>query len=365
MRTESPFAHAYAVVMAGGSGTRFWPLSRRNRPKQLLDLFGRRTLVEQAVARIRNVLPPDRIYVFTNEWVRDQIRRRLPELPSAQIVAEPAMRNTAPTLGLAAHEILRRDAEGLMVVLAADHIIAKTGPFLRILRVACRWAKSPGRSMVLGIKPTAPLTGYGYVRLGREAGRLEGHPIRCVKKFTEKPSLKTARAYLASGEYLWNSGMFVWRADTLLRNLEQFQPRMAGLLARIAAAGGVRARRTLRALFPQCEKISIDYALMEKISNVYAIPADIGWSDVGSWAVAYELHPKDKNANVRPGDSLALDSRGNMIVTTGKKMVVTIGVRDLVIADTRDALLVCARERSQDVGKAVQELERRGLHKLL
>jgi mannose-1-phosphate guanylyltransferase len=209
------------------------------------------------------------------------------------------------------------------------------------------------------------VTGYGYVRLRPQEGRLVGQPVHRVKKFTEKPSLKMARAYLASGEYLWNSGMFVWRADTLLRNLERFQPRMAGLLARIAAAGGIRARRALRELFPQCEKISIDYALMEKISNVYAVPADIGWSDVGSWAVAYELRPKDKEANVRPSDGLALDSRGNMIVTTGRKMVVTVGVHDLIIADTGDALLVCARERSEDVGKAVQELERRGLHKLL
>jgi len=364
MPKESPFAHAYAVVMAGGSGTRFWPLSRRKRPKQLLDLFGRQTLVEQAVARIRKALPPGRIYVYTNELVRNEICRRLPEIPPTQIVAEPALRNTAPTLGLAAHEILRRDADGLMVVLAADHVIKKTGAFLRVLRVACQWA-TPGRSMVLGIKPSGPVTGYGYVRLGPQEGRLVGQPVHRVKKFTEKPSLKMARAYLASGEYLWNSGMFVWRADTLLRNLERFQPRMAGLLARIAAAGGIRARRALRELFPQCEKISIDYALMEKISNVYAVPADIGWSDVGSWAVAYELRPKDKEANVRPSDGLALDSRGNMIVTTGRKMVVTVGVHDLIIADTGDALLVCARERSEDVGKAVQELERRGLHKLL
>jgi len=365
MPRESPFAHAYAVVMAGGSGTRFWPLSRRKRPKQLLELFGRETLVEQAVARIRKALPPDRIYVYTNELVRNDIRRRLPEIPPAQIVAEPASRNTAPTLGLAAHEILRRDPDGLMVVLAADHVIEQTRAFLRILRAACQWAMTLGRSIVLGIKPSGPVTGYGYVRLGRQEGGLDAQPVHRVEKFTEKPSLKVARAYLASGKYLWNSGMFVWRADTLLRNLEQFQPRLSQLLGRIAVAGGIGAHRTLRELFPQCEKISIDYALMEKISNVYAVPADIGWSDVGSWAVAYELRPKDEAANVRPGESLSLDSQGNMIVTTKKKMIVTVGVRDLVIADTGDALLVCALERSQDVGKVVQELERRGLHKLL
>jgi mannose-1-phosphate guanylyltransferase len=352
-------------VMAGGSGTRFWPFSRRQRPKQLLDLFGRETLVEQAVARLRCAIPPERIYVYTNELVRGKICRRLPGIPPAQIVAEPAARNTAPTLGLAAHEILRRDADGLMVVLAADHIIEQTSAFQRVLRIACQWGAAPGRSMVLGIKPTGPATGFGYVRLGKQEGRLEGQPIYRVEKFTEKPALKLARRYLASGKYVWNSGMFVWRADTLLRSLERFQPRMAQLLGRIAAAGGIRARRTLRELFPQLEKISIDYALMEKISDVYAVPADIGWSDIGSWAVAYELHAKDKEANVRPGQSLCLGSHGNMIVTTQKKMIVTVGVRDLVIADTGDALLVCALDHSQDVGKAVQELERRGFHKLL
>ena len=365
MPKESPFTHAYAVVMAGGSGSRFWPLSRRKRPKQLLDLFGRETLVEQAVARLHKIIPRERIYVYTNELVRRQILRRLPGIPPAQIVAEPASRNTAPTLGLAAHEILRRDPHGVMVVLAADHVIERTGAFLRTLRVACQWGAAPGRSMVLGIKPTTPATGYGYVRLGKQEGRLDGQPIHRVERFTEKPSLKVARRYLASGRYLWNSGMFVWRADTLLRNLEQFQPRMARLLGRIAAAGGIRAPRNLRELFPQLERISIDYALMEKISDVYAVPADIGWSDVGSWAVAYELHAKDQEANVRPGDSLCLDSQGNIIVTTKKKMIVTVGVRDLVIADTGDALLVCALDHSQEVGKAVQELERRGLHKLL
>ena len=365
MPKESPFTHAYAVVMAGGSGTRFWPLSRRKRPKQLLDLFGRETLVEQAVTRIRKVIPPERIYVYTNELVRSEICRRLSGIPSAQIVAEPASRNTAPTLGLAAHEILRRDANGLMLVLAADHVIEKTGAFRRMLRVACQWGATPGRSVVLGIKPTAPATGYGYVRLGKQEGRLDGQPIYRVERFTEKPSLKVARRYVTTGRYLWNSGMFVWRADTLLRNLKRFQPRMAQVLGRIAAAGGIRARRTLQELFPQLEKISIDYALMEKISDVYAVPADIGWSDVGSWAVAYELHAKDQEANVRPGHSLCLDSQGNIIITTKKKMVVTVGVRDLVIADTGDALLVCALDHSQDVGNAVQELERRGHHKLL
>lgn len=360
----SPFARAYAVIMAGGSGTRFWPLSRRKRPKQLLELFGRESLLEQTVARIRPVIPSDRIYVFTNELVRDEIARRVRAIPKEQIVAEPVGRNTAPTIGLAAHEILWRDPDALMVVLPSDHVIARPAAFRRVLRAGCRVASVEGRSVIVGFKPTRPETGYGYVRRGAPAFHLDGHRIFKVEKFTEKPPLEVARRYLASGRYLWNGGMFIWRAATLISNLEQFQPRMTQLLNRIVRAGGVRDPRTLRRLFPRFEKISIDYALMEKISNLFVVPADVGWSDVGSWEVAYELRPKDTDRNVRPRESLCLDAQGNMIFSR-EKFVVTLGTRDLVIVETSDALLVCARERSQEVGKAVEELERRGMRNLL
>lgn len=363
-REDPAFQHAYAVIMAGGSGTRFWPLSRRKRPKQLLELFGRGTLLEQSAARIRGVIPPERTYIFTNELVRAEICRRLPGIPRQQIVAEPAARNTAPTTGLAAHEILRRDPAALMVVLPSDHIISKPAAFRQALRAACRWASTEGRSVVLGLKPTRPDTGYGYVRLGRGEGRVDGQEIFRVEKFTEKPPLKTARRYLASERYLWNSGMFIWRASTLIDNLQRYQPRMARSLERIAGAGGVRARSTFRRLFPRLEKISIDYAFMEKAANVFVVAADIGWSDVGSWAVVYEHQRKDQDRNVRPRHSISLDSRGNMIVSR-EKFVVTVGVQDLVIVETPDALLVCARDRSQNVGKAVQELERQGRQSLL
>jgi mannose-1-phosphate guanylyltransferase len=360
----SPFEHAYAVIMAGGSGTRFWPLSRRNNPKQLLTLFGSETLLEAAVERIQSVIPPERIYIFTNDLVRRKIVRLLPRIPSRQIVAEPAARNTAPTIGLAAQEILRCDPEGLMVVLPSDHVIKKPEAFRRDLRAACRWVTVEGRSVVLGIKPTRPDVGYGYVRFGGRQAEAEGREIFRVEEFTEKPELATARKFLASGKYRWNGGMFIWRASTLLRNLERFQPRMARALARIDKAGGVRARATFRKIYPTLQKISIDYALMQQISNVYGVSADIGWSDVGSWAVAYDLNPKDARGTVMPRHAIALDSERNMIVSTGKQ-VVTVGVHDLVIVETDDALLVCARDDSQKVGKAVEELDRRGRHELL
>jgi mannose-1-phosphate guanylyltransferase len=365
MARGSVFERAYAVVMAGGSGTRFWPLSRRKHPKQLLELFGRGTLLEQTVARLRPVIPPRRIYIFTNEQVWTEVCRRLPQIPSSQIVAEPAVRNTAPTLGVAAHEIARRDPQGLMVVLPSDHVIARPAAFRRALRAACELASTEGRSVVLGLKPTRPETGFGYVRLGARVGRVAGNDVFRVDRFTEKPRLAVARRYLASGRYLWNGGMFIWRVSTLLNNFQRFQPRMARQLARISAAGGVQSRSSFRRLFPRLEKISIDYALMEKISGIFAVAADIGWSDVGSWAVVYDLARRDREGNVRPGRSLSLDSRGNLVVSHRGKFVVTVGARDLVIVDTPDALLVCARDRSQAVGKAVQELERLGVDELL
>jgi len=358
------YDHLYVVIMAGGSGTRFWPLSRRKTPKQLLDLFGGSTLLEQAVERIEGVVPPERTYVFTNSLVRKQMVRLLPNIPERQIVAEPAQRNTAPTIGLAANEILRRDPEGIMAILPADHVIRKPGAFRNALKAGCRWAAAEGRSVVLGIQPTRPETGYGYIRLGETETNTGRQKIFRVESFTEKPALAVARRYVASKRYLWNAGMFVWRASTLRENLRKFQPAMADGLERIAEAGGIDNPRAMKRLFPKLEKISIDYALMEKIQNVFAVAADIGWSDVGSWAVAYELSAKDGDGNVRLENSLCIDSGGNMLVGE-RKHFVTIGVENLVIVDTGDALLVCAREQSQKVGKAVQELERRGKKNLL
>ena len=364
MASKSVFAHAYAVVMAGGSGTRFWPLSRRKHPKQLLELFGHGTLLEQAVARIAPIIPPERTYIYTNELVLKEVRRRLPQIPRAQIVAEPASRNNAPSLGVAAHEICRRDPQGMMVALPADQIITKPAEFLRVLRAGCETADKEGCTVVVGLKPTRPDTGFGYVRLGLREARIAGQDIYPVEEFTEKPPLDVAREYVASGRYLWNGCMFIWRATTLLENFAKHQPKMANQLARLAAAGGPRSAKTFRRLYPKFEKISIDFALMERISNIHAVAADIGWDDVGSWAVVYDLTAKDKEANVRPQHSLCLDSRGNIIVAK-KKFVVTVGVQDLVIVETDDALLICPRDRSQDVGKAVQALEKAGRKELL
>ncbi|MGE5326702.1 MAG: mannose-1-phosphate guanylyltransferase [Deltaproteobacteria bacterium] len=364
MAVNTNLDHVFAVILAGGSGTRFWPLSRRARPKQLLRLLGSKTLVEETARRICPLIPPERTFVYTSELVRRDTARLLSEIPQRQIVAEPASRNTAPSLGLAAHEILRRDPEGIMVVLPSDHIITKAAEFRGIIRTACRWAATAGRSVVLGLRPTRPETGYGYVKLGSLAGRAEGRDVYRVRKFTEKPTLPLARRYVRSRRYLWNGGMFIWRAQTLVENFKRFQPEMARGLEAIARSGGVQSRSVFKRVFPRLAKISIDYALMEKISEVYVVPADIGWSDVGSWTVAYDLMAKDRDRNVRPEHSLTLGTAGNLIFSP-KKFVAAVGVQNLIVVETDDALLVCHRERSQDVGKAVQELEKRKRDDLL
>ncbi len=320
-------------------------------------------MLQQTVARVSGLVPPERTFIFTNTLLRRQIVKMLPHIPARQVVAEPAARNTAPTIGMAAHEILRRDPQGLMIVLPSDHVITKQREFEKVIRAGCEWAQEEGRSITVGLRPSRPDTGFGYVRLGAHAEELHRQQIYLVREFKEKPPFTVARRYVLSGNYLWNGGMFIWKAATLIRNLERFQPAMAKQLASIAAAGGVRSAAFKR-LYPELEKISIDFALMEKVSNVYAVAADIGWSDVGSWAVAYELNAKNSEGNVAPPNSLALDSRGNMIVSK-KKFVVTVGVQNLVIVDTPDALLVGTLEKCQDVGKAVQELEKLGRKDLL
>ena len=364
MPRNSIFNHAYAVILAGGSGTRFWPASRRERPKQLLEgIFGKGTLLERTAERIQALIPPERTFVFTNTLLKQKIADLLPRVPPKQIIAEPAARNTAPSLGLAAHEVLRLDPEGMMVVLPSDHLIAKPSVFRRALGAALRSAWTEGRSLLIGLKPTSAHTGFGYIHRGELAAHLEGQKIYRVQSFKEKPSAEVAAKYVASGDYLWNGGMFVWRASTLLTNLRRFKPEMARDLERIAEAGGARSAKTLERLYPKLEKISIDYAVAEKADEVYVVAADLGWSDVGSWSEVYALRQKDPHGNVRPRRSFCLDSEGNLIVAA--KFVAAVGVRDLIIVETPDAIVVADRNRAQDVGKAVTEMERKGWKDLL
>jgi mannose-1-phosphate guanylyltransferase len=356
--------HVFVVILAGGSGTRFWPLSRRVRPKQLLEFLGGPSLLVQTVQRIHGLVSLERIVVLTNTRIRASVQRELAGFPGVQIVAEPASRNTAPAIGLAAFEIARRDPDAVMMVLPSDQLVTKPGMFRRAAAAACRLAQKESASVVIGITPSRPETGYGYIRLGPLQTRRSGWAVYRVLQFTEKPAAAVAKRYVRSGRYLWNAGMFIWRASTVISNLERFQPAMAATLRRIADAGGIQAPSVLNRLYPRLENISIDYALMEKIPAIHAVAADLGWSDVGSWAALYDLSRKDPEGNARPGPGLCIDAHSNMVYAP-EKFVALVGVEDLVVVETSDALLVCSRHRSQDVGKVARQLERQRMISLI
>jgi len=358
-----PGPNLHGLILAGGRGTRFWPRSRRRNPKQLLPFIGERTLLRDTFERLRPLLPPERIWVLTGEHLRGEILRQLPEVPGRQVLSEPVPRNTAPCLGLAAHILRAVDPGAVLGVFPADHFIGKPQRFRRLLRPAFR-AAAQGHIAVLGIQPRWPETGYGYIEFPEDfvPGGARTWPVR---RFHEKPNLKTAKRYLAAGHFCWNAGMFFWRADVFMETLRRLQPGMAALLDRLPPFGHRRFATTLREVFPLFDNVSVDYAVLEKAAGVVGVAAgDIGWSDLGSWNAVYELLPHTAEGNVARSGALLVDSRDNYIEAPGK-MVALLGVRDLIVVDTPDALLVANRVRAQQVGELVKLLERRKRDDLL
>jgi mannose-1-phosphate guanylyltransferase len=366
-----PKATFYPVILAGGRGTRFWPLSRRRRAKQILALDGDRTMIQQTVARLKPLAPPKNFWVITNAELRAAIRRQLPGLKNAQIISEPAARNTAPAIGLAAFILLNEDPQAVIGMFPSDHVIASEARFRKAVQHAAELAARGPNMIVMGVQPTRPETGYGYIEAGEKAGKPAGEGFRRVRRFTEKPNAEKAQEFLEAGNYFWNSGMFIWGARTLADAIREHLPETAPHLEEIAAAWGTASfERTFRRLYPKCENISVDYAVLEPrsakgehASNLYCIPADFGWNDLGSWAALYE-HRIAKSKDSNAGASFALDAEGNYIHAPGK-FVAAVGVRDLVIVETDDALLVTTRARAQDVGKVVKHLDEKKLAKLL
>jgi mannose-1-phosphate guanylyltransferase len=349
-------SHHYALILAGGRGTRFWPRSRKRSSKQVLNVVGRCTLIQAAVERLAPLIPPERIWVLTNGHLRDTVVEQLPEVPADQILAEPAQRNTAPAIGLAAHILRSIDAEAVMGVFPADHVVAKPAGYRAAVRAALKGAET-GKLMVVGIQPRWPETGYGYVEFPRGTEPGGRRPVP-VKRFREKPELAKARRYVTAGNYYWNSGMFFWRADVLLDELRLRLPKTATLLAALPPFQNPDFTARLKHSFPLCENISIDYAVLEKAKNVAGIPAgDFGWNDVGSWNAVYELMSHDARGNAVAPHVVCLDSHDNL-VDAGGKMVALLGVRNLIVVDTPDALLVVGRDHAQRVGDVVKALEK-------
>ena len=355
-------SHLYGLILAGGRGTRFWPRSRRAQAKQVLKFFGERSLIQQTVDRLRPVLPPERIWILTNDHLRAEIVKQLPEVPKKQILAEPAQRNTAPAIGLAAHILQSIDSDAVMGVFPADHVIGKPKDYIKLLKPAFRAAKE-GKIVVLGVEPRWAETGYGYIefqeapRAGRQAP---------VTSFREKPDAATAAEFVKAGNFYWNAGMFFWKASVLLESLRRFLPKTATLLAGLPTFSSRRFAAALAETFPRLENISIDYAVLEKASNVVGIPAgDIGWNDVGSWNAVYELQQRDAQGNAVRGDALIVDSRGNYVDAAKSKLIALLGVHDLIVVDTPDALLIADRSRAQQVGDLAKELEKQKRNNLL
>lgn len=322
----------------------------------MLRLFGERSLIQQAVDRLRGLIPAGNIWVITNEYLQGEIRKQLPEVPGRQIIAEPAQRNTAPCIALAAHILAEADPEAVMGVFPADHLIVKEARFRRFVKAAFQAAEQAS-VVVLGVQPRWPETGYGYIEFPQnvEPGATQARP---VIRFREKPDYQSAKQFVERGNFYWNAGMFFWRAATVLDLMRRHQPKTATILAGLPPFGSRRFAAELAKAYPLCDGISVDYAILEKAGEVAGIAIDdIGWNDVGSWQAVYDVAKKDRGANASRGELIAEDSRGNYV--DADKPVALLGVKDLVIVDTADALLVASRDRVQDVGKIVKALEDR------
>lgn len=352
----------YALILAGGTGTRLWPLSRRNSPKQLMPLIGKSTMVQATVKRIAPIIAKEHVFFATNAEYGAIIEKQLPDVPRQNIVIEPSAKNTAPCIGLAALHMERLDSSEVMASLHADHFIADEEGFRQALLAAEEVARQ-GYLVTLGIQPDKPETGYGYVHQGRKLGTFNGFEAFEVQQFLEKPDLETAEKFLARGTYYWNSGIFIWQISALMTAFQQHLPEFYQQVGQLREAldKGVAIDTIWQAIKP----VSIDVGIMERAKKVAMIPVDIGWNDVGSWAATYEVGDRDENDNVVVGDHiLTIDTSGSLI-QGNDRFIATVGLQDVVVVDTGDALLVCAKDRAQDVKQVVTWLEEQQREDLL
>ena len=352
-----------AVIMAGGKGERFWPQSRSARPKQFLSLTSDgETMIQKTVKRLLPLVAPEDIFIVTNIDYLPLISEQLPEIPDSNVIPEPCPRNTAPCVGLAAGIIQEKYGDAVMLVLPSDHLIHAEDMYLDTLRRATLAAEDGTNLVTLGITPTYPETGYGYIRYVRGSGR---NGVYKVEKFVEKPDLDTARTYLRDGHYLWNSGMFIWKASTILTNISQFMPTLsAGLVPIVESFNTPHFREVLADKFPALPTESIDYGIMEKAANIYTIPGSFGWDDVGSWLALERINHTDNDGNYFSGDVVGISTR-NCTVSGGTRLIATLGLEDIVIVDTPDALLVCDKNSAQDIKKVIAELKEQNRKELL
>ena len=367
------------IILAGGSGTRFWPRSRKARAKQILALDGERTMIQRTVDRLAPIAPASSVWVITNDLLSESICGQLAEVPAEQVVCEPTARNTAPAAGLAAFLVEKENPDAVLGMFPADHVIADEPGFLAVIEQAIAIAAAGENMVVLGVTPHRPETGYGYIETGDTMPEASGRLAQLrVRRFTEKPNQVRAEEFVAAGNYHWNSGIFIWSARTLANAVREHLPETAPLLEQIAAAYGTPSfSQVFAELYPQCENISVDYAILEPRSakgehhsNLFCLPANFGWNDLGSWAALYEhqvhqLAAGDAAGNVSESAGvIAIEAHGNYVFSP-KKMVALVGVKDIVVVETEDAILVTSRHHSQDVGKVVKELAAKGSTELV
>ena len=354
--------HYYALIAAGGHGTRLWPMSRAKTPKQMLPLINQESMFRTSVERIQSIFPPEDIFVVTGRELVNDLRDEVPQLPAENFVVEPYAKNTAPALALALATIQKRDPEATVAILTADHHIARQQKFCRVLESAWQVAQD-GYIVTLGIAPSYPATGYGYIQQGAPLGDYNDFTVYRSKRFTEKPDIVRATQFLASGQYSWNSGMFIWRVDRAMRDLERFQPAIFALCSYLQnAVETPDYEEKLNDIWETMPKLSIDFAIMEKADNIAVIPTDIGWSDVGTWASLYGILPQDNFGNCIKGEAsdirVILDTRDTLVFSD--RLTVAIGVEDMVVVDTDDVLLICHKDRTQDVKQVVNYLRENG-----
>ena len=348
----------YVAIMAGGIGSRFWPMSRTDYPKQFLDILNTgKTLIQATFDRFAQFIPVENIYVVTADSYKGIVQTQLPEMPEANILCEPSRKNTAPCIAYISYKLLQKNPNANLICAPADHLITDQESFMKICQDALHFTSHIKALLTLGIKPTNPNTGYGYIQYEPYA---VSENIFKVKTFTEKPDKELAKTFIASGDFLWNAGIFVWEVKNIVKAFEKLLPEMHEVFdAEKASFNTDKEDEAIERIYPQCVNISIDYGVMEKADNVYVMPSSFGWSDLGTWASAYETLDKDYLDNAVAGDQvMIIDSTKNMVHADNKKLIVLQGMEDFVIVDTKDVLLICKKEKEQEIKEYVAEIKR-------
>ena len=353
------------LVLAGGTGSRLWPRSRRTKPKQFLPLLSKRTMLQETVERVRPLVDAERVFVVTGDDYAQLVQQQLSDVPRSNIIMEPSGRGTAPAVGLAAIQMRRSNPDGVMAVLSADHLILRNEAFRTALQAA-EVAAREGYLVTLGIQPTFANTGYGYIKCGPQISESHDLTVHQVARFAEKPDQATAERYLAEGDYYWNAGIFIWQTQTFLDAVERYLPKLRSQLNQIQAGfGKSRHQITLNHVWEQVENITVDYGIMERAPNVAVIPVDIGWSDVGDWHTLTTLMADGESANVVIGPHVEVDTKSTLIYSDSGRIIATIGLHGFLVVDTGDALLIAPRDRAQDVKKIVDQLREEGRNDVL